>query len=373
MLLAHGPVEFDASLPRLVSNKNGIARIFCWFANAAMYGMCAGDPAIIDEQVFSRVHGLAYPIPYRPNASIIVSTGIAWILPMPWFLLALSCAASVAAADTLTKRFLVGKGIGEMLIIRSSIPVLLMSPLLVLQDIAWPPSVFWWWVLPALPLEILAEATYVRAIRASPLYLTLPMLAITPLSSALAAYGLLGEALPLRGAIGILLLVMGVYALNIELARAKQPLTWLAPLTALATSSGTRLMLLVVCLWSLTAVLAKGAMAYMAAPGFAVIYVAMVGLANLLFWGIREAGGVLRIRHASIWVWLVAGLMALSYLTHYAALAKAEVAYMIAVKRTSILFGILFGAMLLGEKRPWQHLFAGLVILTGLIFLVSVG
>ncbi len=50
--------------------------------------------------------------------------------------------------------------------------------------------------------------------------------------------------------------------------------------------------------------------------------------------------------------WAVAGLMALMVLTHFLALAQAATAYMIAVKRTSILFGILLGAWVFREAAP---------------------
>ena len=38
-------------------------------------------------------------------------------------------------------------------------------------------------------------------------------------------------------------------------------------------------------------------------------------------------------------------------ITHFLALARVEVAYMIAVKRTSLVFGVLYGALLFGERR----------------------
>ena len=40
-------------------------------------------------------------------------------------------------------------------------------------------------------------------------------------------------------------------------------------------------------------------------------------------------------------------------------------AYMIAVKRTSLLFGILYGAMLFGEAHLGRHLLAGTLMVAG--------
>jgi drug/metabolite transporter (DMT)-like permease len=47
------------------------------------------------------------------------------------------------------------------------------------------------------------------------------------------------------------------------------------------------------------------------------------------------------------------------------AIARMEVAYMIAVKRTSLLFGILYGALLFGEKRLGLHLLAESFMVAG--------
>lgn len=292
---------------------------------------------------------------------------------MHWFGLALICAASVAAADAASKRMFQNYATGEMAIVRFGLPALLLLPLLAFQPPTLPPAAFWYWVLPAIPLEILAEALYIRALRGSPLYLCLPMLALTPLSTSLVGYLLLGESPNAGGLAGIALLVAGAYALNIEQARAAQPMTWFAPIGAIARSSGARAMLAVAALWSVTAVLSKGAMAHMPATGFAPFYVGMVGLANLLFFGTRAPRAWRPLLDAPLPVLLVAGLLATSYLAHYAALAQVETAYMIAVKRTSILFGILWGALLFGERRLRQHLAAGGIMVAGLALLALRG
>ena len=44
----------------------------------------------------------------------------------------------------------------------------------------------------------------------------------------------------------------------------------------------------------------------------------------------------------------------------------AAVAYMIAVKRTSLLFGILYGALWFGERGLARHLVAGVFMLGGI-------
>ena len=62
--------------------------------------------------------------------------------------------------------------------------------------------------------------------------------------------------------------------------------------------------------------------------------------------------------------------MAVMVVTHFLAIARVEVAYMIAVKRTSLLFGILYGALLFRERRLGQNMFAGALMVAGVALIL---
>lgn len=51
---------------------------------------------------------------------------------------------------------------------------------------------------------------------------------------------------------------------------------------------------------------------------------------------------------------------------HMLAVAMTPVSYMVAVKRSSMLIGIIFGSIFFGEKNLLQHGIAALIILTGI-------
>jgi uncharacterized membrane protein len=70
-------------------------------------------------------------------------------------------------------------------------------------------------------------------------------------------------------------------------------------------------------------------------------------------------------------VLVVAALNALMVFTHFLALARVEVAYMVAIKRTSLLFGILYGALLFGETGLASHLAAGALMVAGVAVIVT--
>jgi len=291
---------------------------------------------------------------------------------MHWFPLALVCALSLALADTATKKWLGNRSAGELTLIRFGLPGLLLLPVFLSLGLPAPPPAFWGWLGAALPLEIVAMLLYVRAIRDHPLADTLPYMAFTPVFALLTGWLLLGETVSARGMAGILLVTAGAWGLNLQYA-GWHPRTWLAPFTAIWRQSGSRLMLSVAALYSVTAVLGKGALSLV--PGhalaFGALYFVLLGGLTLLFFGLREPAAVGRALRGGARVWAVAGLMALMVLTHFLALAQAATAYMIAVKRTSILFGILIGAWVFREAGLARHLAAGGVMVAGVVLVVT--
>jgi uncharacterized membrane protein len=56
--------------------------------------------------------------------------------------------------------------------------------------------------------------------------------------------------------------------------------------------------------------------------------------------------------------------------THFYAIEHIEVAYMIAVKRISLLFGLLYGAWLFKETGLLKNLVAGMLMVLGVFLIV---
>jgi drug/metabolite transporter (DMT)-like permease len=284
---------------------------------------------------------------------------------MDWLTLSLLCALSLAGADALTKKFLGKCTAAELVMVRFGMAAALLVPWVIMHPPAPVAATFWWWVGTALPLEVLAMVMYVIAIRDSPLALTLPYMAFTPVFVSVIGWLLLGETISAQGLLGVLLVTVGAYALNLDQARWSRPRSWLAPVAAIYREKGSRLMLGVALIYGVTSVLGKGAMRYMAGIQFGAFYFLMVGALTIAVFGLREPKSMrvlLRPRAAAV---IIGALMAAMVVTHFLALERIQTAYMISVKRSSILFGILFGAMLFGDKRLAQHLSAGAVMVAG--------
>jgi len=290
---------------------------------------------------------------------------------MNWFGLTLLSAFFLATADTLTKRYLAHYRPGELVLVRFGVSGALLLPWLLLQP--WPelPAAFWGWIVVLMPLEILAMWLYMQAIRQSPLSLTLPYLAFTPVFNVLTGFVFLGESVTGTGFVGIVLVVCGAWLLNLETTRNGSGLDALAPFRAIARERGSRLMLITAAIYSLTSVFSKAALLHANPEFFGPFYFVALGLVSAVAFASRDVSSWRALgRHP--WAHLAVGVfMAAMVVTHFYAIEHIEVAYMIAVKRTSLLFGMLYGAWLFGEKGLTKNLGAGLLMVLG-VFLILV-
>jgi len=289
---------------------------------------------------------------------------------MDWLPLTLLSAFSLATADAISKHYLSAYRARELVIIRFGLSGLLLTPLVLIQP--WPdlPLQFWGWMTPLLPLEIVAMLCYMLAIRDSHLANTLPYLAFTPVLTTATGYLLLEEQITLHGFLGILLVVTGAWLLNIEHARGETLLrAGIAPFKAILRQRGSRLMLIAATIYSFTSVISKGAMSYTTPYFFGPFYFAAIGCTTLLVFGAQNPQVLSAIWRRPVFNILVAVTMAIMVVTHFIAIEQVEAAYMIAVKRTSLLFGIAYGIILFKETGAAQHLFAGTMMVAGVLLI----
>lgn len=293
----------------------------------------------------------------------------AWPSPrkhaLHWLALSLFCAFALATSDAASKRWLRDAGAREMIVVRLGLSGLLLVPWVLSFDLPPLPLPFWGWMAVLMPLEIAAMLLYMQAIRDYPLALTLPYLAFTPVLVIVTGALVLGETVSATGLFGILLVVAGSWLLNFEQRERLSPATLIAPLKAIVVNRGSRLMLLTATIYALTSVGGKAAMQWMPAHQFGAFYYAVLAGVVLVFILVSRPAALRVQRFGAVPLLVVAGFMALMVVSHFLALAQVEAAYMIAVKRTSLLFGILCGAMLFGERHLARHLVAGAIMVAG--------
>ena len=289
---------------------------------------------------------------------------------MKWFYLTLLSAFCIATADALTRKYLQGYSARELVVIRFGMPGLLLLPLLVIQPMPELAVEFWYWTAALIPLEVTAMLLYSQAIRDTSLSLTLPYLAFTPVFNTLTGYVLLREQVSLTGFAGILLVVFGAWLLNLEHARGER-FDVFAPFRAIITERGSRLMLITAALYSMTSVLGKGALAYTTPVFFGTLYYVVLGFVVIIIFSIGTRSTAHVVWRRPVAHLLIGVFMGVMVVTHFFAIEQVEVAYMIAVKRTSLLFGILYSVLLFHERARIEYFLAGGLMVAGVYFIVS--
>ena len=283
---------------------------------------------------------------------------------MNWFLLSLVCAYFMSTSELFSKLLMRDNdewtiGCGMVLM---SLPFLV--PLLIGRD-SFPLSQNLIIVVAiAIPFEILAYYIYLSAIRIAPLSLSVPYLSFTPVFAILTAAILLHERISLQGFLGILLVTVGAYVLNIE-RFVHHPF---APFKAIFKSSGSRRMLLVALIWSLTATLGKKGVQLSDPIFFAIFYTLCVSVPMLAIagWRIKRRATTVNLKgRNSIWLSLGGLVVALATMSHYQAIKLAPVSYMISVKRTSLIFSVLYGGLIFKEKHIRLRLLGTSIMLSG--------
>lgn len=286
-----------------------------------------------------------------------------------WVFYALLSAFFLATSDALTKRAV--RDEDEYLVawfrLFFTLPVLI--PLFFIIPLPSFDKEFYLAFISALPLEILTVFLYVKAIKLSPLNLTLPFLSLTPLFLTFVSYIIVGEKVSLEGLIGIVLIASGSYTLNAERSRTGL----LEPLKAILREKGSIIMIIVAFIYSFTSSLGKVAIEHSSPLFFGISYFFILTLLSSplsMLIGKRYLKDFIsrKVYRKLLLPGLFYGLMVIF---HMIALDLTKVAYMISVKRLSLIIGVIYGYIFFKEEKFGQRLLGTIVMLTGFIILVN--
>jgi uncharacterized membrane protein len=283
-----------------------------------------------------------------------------------WIIYALLTAVLLATSDALTKRALAARD--EYFIawarLLFALPVLFASLLFI--EIPHLNKDFWMATLIALPFEIAAMILYTKALKVSPISLTMPFLALTPLFLILASYFILGEKVSVIGGIGIFLIASGSYTLNIHKMRH----SLIEPVKAVFREKGSVMMIAVALLYSITSSLGKMAITNSSPVFFGSFYFILM---TILFTPIalnKNKGKLVITRKDLVPLAAIGITYSLMIMFHMFAMSLTKVAYMISVKRMSLLFSILYGYFLFKEEKIAERVIGGIIMFIGFVLVV---
>lgn len=219
----------------------------------------------------------------------------------------------------------------------------------------------------SLLLNIGANIMFLEAVKRSPLGLTVPYLALTPLVAAVAAL-FFGYGLDVWGWVGL-----GVLTLGTAWLHPKDP-RWgnLTPLYRLREEPGSGLMVLVALAWGFTAILDQDAVKYIP-PTLHALFLAggmlLAGLAGFTYANHRSP--VTYPSALSPWILGTGVMMAIAMVSQFEAFTRVDVAVVEAVKRIiGTTSAVVLGVVFYGEGDVARRLFASLLMGLGAAALV---
>ena len=210
----------------------------------------------------------------------------------------------------------------------------------------------------------LAAVMSIKALE-SDMSASVPMTAFTPLFMLLTGWLMLGEVPDAFGLAGVILIVAGVYILNIR----ERKNGWRAPFSALVKHEGPRLMLGASLIWSITGILDKIAVQNSSPLFFAMAENILIALFIFPFAYKRIKRQEREIRKEKIHLIAVIILSALVVYCQMIAISQALVVYVIAIKRFSIVIAILLGGVVFKEKDIRLKLVGGIVMVLGVMLI----
>jgi drug/metabolite transporter (DMT)-like permease len=233
---------------------------------------------------------------------------------------------------------------------------------------------FWGALLVGGVLNIVAFTLYVRALKIADLSLTVPLVTLTPLFLLVTSPLIVQEQPTWADGFGVTLLVIGSYVLNLGAPKAPEDqknsavANALAPLARMVRNPGSRLMLCVAFIWSITSTIDKigvlnSSPLFWVISLFSVIALSMLPLLLLRRQSFRPLLAQWRIL-------TITGLLNATGVTFQMfALPMAPVAQVIAVKRMSALISVLLGHFFFHEKGLRSRLTGAAIMVSGVVIM----
>lgn len=287
---------------------------------------------------------------------------------MQWYHYAFLTALTLGAADTLVKKAAEKEDEYTLALVRLAYAMPFIVPTLFFIKIPPLDTTFFAATAIAIPIDICALILYQRAIKISPLSLTLPFLAFTPVFVVVTSFILLKERPDINSLIGIFLVFLGVYLLNVhDISKGL-----LEPLKSLKRERGSRIMLMVAFLFSININFGK-IMAIHSSPTFlTTFYMTTLTISYVIY--LIATGKTYAIKNLknSPFLFSMIGLFVLIHsFTHFIAITMTNLASMVSVKRTSILFSIAFAAIFLREFHFTERFVGAAVMIAGVWFIIA--
>lgn len=206
---------------------------------------------------------------------------------------------------------------------------------------------------------------YFKALQVSPLSLTIPFLAFTPIFLIPAGFIMLGEMPSYLKLVGVVVIVAG----SVLMHRRVFAQGWTAPFKAIINEKGSRYILIVALLFSLTNPIEKKLVmisdTYFQAFAFGLGVVGFFLIATIVRGD--DFRGALQGNVA--WISVAGTLNAISLILQYASYYYVDVVIAITIKRAGIVLAVVFGWLFFRERSITDKLIGCSVMVAGIVII----
>lgn len=243
--------------------------------------------------------------------------------------------------------------------------VLIILPLtLVTHSLQPVNNTFWIAIISSSLLNTLTTILFIQAIKNSPLSLTLPIVNLTPIFLLITSPLMIGEFPKPLGLIGILSAVIGAYILNLS----KSVHGLFEPFFSIWREKGSRLMLLVAFIWSISSNIQK-----IGVKNSNPILVAFAEACVILFFLtiilLFKKTSLKKIAQNSFILAPIGIASGLSIVFQMMAISMTIVPNVLTVKRTSTIFSIIWGKIFFKEKNIKERLIGTIIMILSVVLI----
>lgn len=284
---------------------------------------------------------------------------------MEWLLFAFAAAVFTTLMRVLIK---VSKSSDNETILFSKYFYALFPVLILLLIVGWQsvPREFYYWISIAVVFEVLAMTSMIFSLKHSAFSRSLPMISFAPIFALFTAYLFLGEMVSLQGFIGIFIIVAGVYYLSYGDHKGL-----MGPFKSLYYEKGPKYMLLTAFLFGFLSVFWKKSLLLGGVNMTIILGTILPTILVLGFFLVRGELVEVLPNRKDFWKLFFIGIFAFG--TIYSVLLGFEVgfiSYVSGIKKFSILFGVIIGAVFFRERHAFRHIIASLIMVLGAVLVV---
>ncbi len=215
-------------------------------------------------------------------------------------------------------------------------------------------------------INLTATIFYNKALAFGDISSVIPMLSFTPVFLLLTSPFLIGEIPNIYGFCGVLLIGIGSYLLNIKTNKKGI----LEPFKSLFINKGTRYMLFVAFIWSISANFDKISINSSSVYQHLIFINVLIFVFLTAFTAFKKKFNKQNLIDNKKPLLIISGLAVSSFIFHMVALSLTLVAYVVALKRLSGLISVFFGYYFLKEADIKSRLLGAFIMFIGVVLIL---